>query len=422
MKFSHQDIKSLSGSEGMKPVHFRGGNAVDAPQRTKNTVQQLTGKGQTIVLVSNLAWSIMNYRMPVADALMAAGYSVVAVAPVDESVSRLMKQPRMGFYPLSKFRRNSTSILAGVQMIWEFYRVYRSIRPDAVIHFGVQANIFGNIGARLAGVPSVCVVTGLGYTFLHQGIVPWLTRWLYRISFLSPKQVVFENQEDLELMVNKGLVARRNALRVPGCGIDSKAFRPQPGYFNNGKKVFLFIGRLLYDKGLREYAAAAEQLLKSYPQAECWILGNLDDENPAHIHREELVRWVQGGYMHYKGVTDDVRPVIAQCDWVVLPSYREGLSKVLLEAMSMGVPIITTDTPGCSETVEHGKNGFLVPVKDAQALLDTMQLCCGMPEEERRQMGTLGRKKVVEKYEGTIVGQAYLSLLQKLGIRNKVSS
>lgn len=367
-----------------------------------------------VVLASNMAWTIYNYRLPVVRALQAAGYKIVIVAPVDESVSRLMNEPGIELFPLKKFKRNTTSIASNLAMIAEFYAVYKQINPDFVIHFGLQANIFGNLGAWLARVRSICVVTGLGYTFLHKGIVPWITRWLYRFSFVYPEKVLFENDDDRHLFIESKMVRQAKTIHVPGCGIDTKFFRLQPTFFNPGKLVFLFIGRLLYDKGLREYAASAQQLKVAFPNAECWILGHLDDENPAHIHREELVQWVQAGFIQYKGVTDDVRPIIAQCDWVVLPSYREGLSRVLLEAMAMGKPIITTDVPGCKETVVNGKSGFVVPARNSEALLAAMKICCTLPPNTQKQMGLYGREMVVRTYEASIVGNMFADLIKKL--------
>lgn len=381
--------------------------------RSKPPNQHDTPAG-LIVVVSNMAWTIFNYRLPVIRALQALGYKIIIVAPVDESVSRLMNEPGIELFPLKKFIRNTTGITSNLAMISEFYQVYRQLKPDFVIHFGLQANIFGNFGAWLARVKSICVVTGLGYTFLHNGLVPWLTRWLYRISFVYPEKVLFENKEDLDLLVKSRMVQRSKTLHVPGCGVDTKVFRPQPTYFNSGRLVFLFIGRLLYDKGLREYAAAAKQLKTAYPQAECWILGHLDDENPAHIQREELVQWVQGGFIHYKGVKDDVRPIIAQCDWVVLPSYREGLSRVLLEAMAMSKPIITTDAPGCKETVVDGKSGFIVPVRNTEALYNAMKTCCTLSSQTQKEMGAYGRQMVIRTYEARIVGNIFADLIKQL--------
>jgi glycosyltransferase involved in cell wall biosynthesis len=367
----------------------------------------------TIALVANMAWSIYNFRLPVIRALQAEGYRVVVIAPVDETVSKLLREPGVEFVSLQQFKRNSTSIVASIKMLREFKQILGKLKPNLVIHYGVQANVWGNLGAAWAGIPSVCVVTGLGYTFLHNGFVPRLTRWLYRFSFLRTACVLFENQEDLDLMVARRMILRNKTRHVPGCGIDTEHFAPIETGLHNEGPVFTLLGRLLYDKGLREFAHAAQRLKAAYPTAECWVLGHLDDQNPAHIRRSELVEWVQQGFIHYKGATDDVRPTIAQSDWMVLPSYREGLSKVLLEAMSMAKPIITTDTAGCRETVIPGENGFLVPVKDGDALFKIMLECCSISVQKRQEMGQIGREKAISTYGAALVGKVYVALADR---------
>lgn len=377
-------------------------------------ISEPESNGATVAIVANLAWSVYNFRMPVVRALRDAGYRVVVVVPVDESVSALMKEPGVELVALRYFRRNSTSISAGIKMIAEFRQVYLQLKPDLIIHFGVQANVFGNFAARLAGVKSICVVTGLGYTFLHKGLVPMITRLLYRLSFLKTAKVVFENREDLDLMVKSGLVNETKTLHIPGCGIDTQYFKPEIEQQSTGGPVFTLIGRLLYDKGVREFAAAAARLKITFPEAECHLLGHLDDENPAHIHRTELVNWVRSGFIQYKGATDDVRPFIQNSDWIVLPSYREGLSRVLLEAMAMEKPLITTDTPGCRETVTHGKNGYLVPVGDENLLYETMLKACSVSLEERQEMGRFGREKAEKEYSTALVSEQYKLLISNL--------
>ncbi len=364
----------------------------------------------TVALVANMAWSIYNFRLPVIRALHAAGYRVIVIAPIDETVSQLLREPGVEFVGLQHFRRNSTGIVSSMRMLLEFIRIFKRLKPNLVINYGVQANVWGNLGAAQVGVPSICVVTGLGYTFLHHGLVPRITRLLYQFSFMRTACVLFENQEDLDLLVKRGMTVRDKTRHVPGCGIDTAYFMPLEVVPGSAGPVFTLLGRLLYDKGLREFAHAAQRLKEAYPSAECWVLGHLDDQNPAHIRRNELVEWVQQGFIHYKGATNDVRLTIAQSDWVVLPSYREGLSKVLLEAMSMAKPIITTDVAGCRETVEDGQTGYLVPARNGEALFQTMLDCCQISPEKQREMGQKGRIKAISLYDAAIVGKIYVEL------------
>jgi glycosyltransferase involved in cell wall biosynthesis len=377
----------------------------------EDQVSTSSNQQPVVALVANQTWSILNYRLPLIRTLHAAGIRVHVFAPVDESLSQLLAEPGVEFTNLRHFKRNTVQPIANIRILLELKRQLKALKPQLVINFGVQANIFGNLAAQWARCPSMCVVTGLGYAFLHNGIIPKLVSLLYRLSFSFAAQVLFENQEDLELMVKRGLVDLQKTHRVSGCGIDTEYFQARPLESNGNKQVFTFIGRLLYDKGLREFAHAARVLKKAYPNSECWVLGQLDQDNPAHIDRSELVDWVRSGTVRYLGSRKDVRPVIAASNWIVLPSYREGLSRVLLEAMSMEKPVITSQTPGCSETVDHGKNGYLVPIKNADALADAMGLACGISLKEQKEMGAWGRKKVLQKYQSERVGAEYLQLI-----------
>jgi glycosyltransferase involved in cell wall biosynthesis len=357
--------------------------------------------------------------MPVIRALRQAGYRVIVMAPVDEFVSALSEE-QVELYPLRQLRRNSTGLFRNVLLWIELYRLFRREKPDLTLHFTIKPNIFGNLAAAALRIPSICVVTGLGYTFLHRGWVQRITEKLYRFSFSFARKIVFENGEDRRVMVQRGIVDEAKSAVVNGCGVDIRHFSPNGFHPASGKIVFTFIGRLLYDKGIREFVEAAARVKQRFPQAEFWILGSLDNDNPAHIGRELLIEWVKNGAVIYKGATRDVRPFMSQSDWIVLPSYREGLSKVLIEAMSMGKPLITSDTPGCRETVEHGRNGFLTPVGDVESLAQRMGDCCAISPEKSRQMGLEGRKKAEQEFESSLIGEKYVEFVSEhLNILNK---
>jgi len=368
-------------------------------------------KRYKVVLVANMTWNVWNYRKPVIQALQKAGYQVVVVAPVDDALPKLLKDTQVEFIPLEDFRRNSTRIWGTLRMVAEFTRVYRALKPDLIIHFGVQANILGNLSAWFVGAPSVCVVTGLGYTFLHHNVLHTLVKWLYRLSFRVAELVVFENEPDRELMVSTGSVAADKTRVVSGCGIDVEAFQPRRRNRSNGRVVFSYFGRLLYDKGLREFYEAARIVRNAFPNTEFRIFGTLDKRNPAHIRPSELLHWIKNGTIRYRGVIDDVRPYMAESDVVVLPSYREGLSRTLLEGMAMARPLLATDVPGCRETVDHPVNGLLVPPRDTLSLAEAMMFCCALTDQERAIMGWAGRRKVVSTFSSDLVGTQYLRVV-----------
>jgi len=397
-----------------RPKHAYETSGTVRNRQQVNGVKHSTKARQSVMLVSNSTWNIYNFRLPVIRMLLEQYEQVTVAAPVDEYIHNLVSIKGLEIIPLRNLSRKSLGVSNNLILGAELYGIYRTQRPDLVIHFTIKPNIFGNLAAALLKIPSICVVTGLGYTFMYNGFLQFATTLLYRFSFRFAKNIVFENAPDRDLMVEKKITQQAKTTVVPGCGVDTQHFYPNGQHPNPDKIVFTFIGRLLIDKGIKEFVQAARVVKNSYPNAEFWVLGGLDDGNPAHIDRTTLLDWVRDGLIQYKGTTSDVRPFIAQSDWIVLPSYREGLSRVLLEAMAMAKPLITTDTAGCRETVESGKNGYLVPVKDDQALALAMEYCCTLSKQETAQMGRYGRKKVQREFEHERVGKAYLKLVHEI--------
>lgn len=368
-----------------------------------------------VILVANLTWTIYHYRLYLIQALQKAGYEVMVLAPHDSSVEKLKVHFGVKHRHLAHFSRNSTNPVKCLAMMREFYSVYRRYKPAMVIHFGVQPNVFGNLGAAMAGVNSICVVTGLGYSFLHKNLVGIAVRMLYAISFLFAQKVLTENSDDQELLINSGLVRRRKTAVVNGCGIKLDDYVPQKKSRAASQSiVFTYIGRLLYDKGLYEFVSAAKHIKTIHPNACFQILGMLDFSNPAHIKQEELDQWVKSGVIRYLGAVNDVRPIIADSDWIVLPSYREGLSRTLLEAMSMARPIVTTDVAGCRQAVDDHFNGFLVPVRDTASLKEIFEKCCTLPRSAYVRMGKNGRLKAHRQFSHEIVDEQYLNLVEEV--------
>lgn len=278
--------------------------------------------------------------------------------------------------------------------------------------YTVKPNIIGNFAAAMAGgIATISVVEGLGYSGSTAARWRWLAAPLYRLSLLAAHKVVFLNQDDAQEFLNKRLVRAEQSCIIHGPGVNLKQFRPI-GKPDTGQVVFLFSGRLLSEKGIREFAGAAQVLKPEYPQAVFRILGAPDPGNPASIDHAEVEQWVTAGFLEYEGYADDVRPALAAADVLALPSYyREGVPRSVLEAMAMGKIIITTDTPGCRDTVEEGRNGFLVPPHNANALLDAMRRVLALSPAERAEMGARSIQKVKDAFSDEIVIPQYLTLL-----------
>ena len=368
-----------------------------------------------ILLVANSTWNIVNFRMPVIDALLVCGYQVTVLAPPDQYVGHLRDIERLDYESLNTLNRKSTDIFSNVLLLRELYQIYQRLQPDLVIHFTVKPNIFGTIAAWLQGIPSVIVVTGLGYSFLHEGLAQRTTRFFYKFAMHRANQVLFENSADLEMFRDMRYINAHKGLAVPGCGVDITYFsmRDKPPALKD-KIIFTFIGRLLEDKGISEFIEAAQTVHPKYPNTVFRIVGNLDEDNPAHISRSRLAEWRRIPGIEYLGFADDIRPLFAETDWVVLPSYREGLSRVLLEALSMGRPIITTDTPGCRETVQPGRNGYLVPIKNEQALAIAFETAANLSASEWKSFSAHSRRRAVLEFESTLIGDIYAKMVARM--------
>lgn len=367
------------------------------------------------ILVSNTSLTIRNFRVGLMQALKAKGYDVIFCAQDNGYAEEVIKKG-FAYIPLVVDRK-STNFFTDLKQTIVLYRIYKKERPDIVLHYTIKPNIYGSIAAFLAGVPSISNVTGLGYVFIKKNAVYFLVKFLYKISCGLSKRTFFQNKDDLNLFIEKGLIDKKKAFLVNGSGVNTDFFSPEPCLAEkkkDGSCVFLFTGRFLWDKGVGEFVDAARLTKKRYPKAQFWLAGIVDPGNPAGINLETIKRWEDEGVINYLGEVKDIRPAIRDADCVVLPSYREGIPRSLLEALSMERPIITTDAAGCREVVEPGINGFSVPVKDTEALFGSFCRMIEMDPEERLNMGRAGREKVKKEFEDSIVISAYLKEIERI--------
>ena len=324
-------------------------------------------KKQTIALVANSTWNIYNFRLNLIDKFLAEGMDVVVIAPVDEYLTYKEQYPTVRHYGLRMMDRDSTNPIKDIFLLLELVRKYKKIKPDIILHFTNKPNIYGGIAAKIVGIKSIAVVTGLGYAFINKGLVRAMMTWLYRISGGFHQKFIFENIEDRELFAELGIVSGDRAVSVKGCGVDTTWYHPYP----NGQ---------VKDKTI-------------------WVVGELDAENPATIDKDDLIKWVEEDIIYYHGFVKDVRPIIAESDCIVLPSYREGLPRIILEGMSMSKPVITTLSAGCSETVDVGLNGFLVEIRNVEALKEAFIHFMHLSYQQRSAMGMAGRDKAINEFD-----------------------
>lgn len=367
-----------------------------------------------IAVVLNAAWNVYNFRLPLMRFLRDSGYDVIAIAPKDGYEERI-KAEGFEFYDI-KLSPKGVNFFVDFLTILQLRKLYKQISPSCILHYTVKPNIYGSIAAISVGIPSVATVTGLGTLFISESFASKVGRFLYKFAFMFSKKVFFQNMDDLKLFMELNLVDKKKTLIVPGSGIDTNKFRP----FGKGNDIscaninnfkFLLIARILWDKGISEFVEAAKLVRERSSNVEFYILGSFVDDSPAAIPRKIFNEWAADGIIKYLGSTDDVAKNILNCDCVVLPSYREGLPRVLLEAASMQKPIIATDVPGCRDIVDDGVNGLLCRIKDAEDLANVMQRMVSMSEEERLSMGLQGRLKVQSMFSMDIVCSIYLNTI-----------
>lgn len=368
-----------------------------------------------IALVASIAWTLWNYRLSLIKELETAGYEVILIAADDASRLHLEHHTYAKFFPLRQLSRRSLSPYQNLKFLFEIFFVLRHHRPDLVLFFTVRPNTLGNLAAAVAGIPSISTVEGMGISGSSQGWLRRITLSLYRLAFRHTSKVIFLNNDDLQDFLGQRIVPAQKAQLIHGPGVDLKHFAPRVKAYSSEKIVFLFVARLLSEKGIREFAEAARYFKSKAYAAEFWVLGSTDSGNPTTISDYELKGWVREGILQHLGFWDDVRPAIAEADVLVLPSYyREGVPRSVLEAMGMEKPIITTDNVGCRDTVVEGKNGFLIPSRNVPALVEAIEKALALSPAQRAEMGRISRKMAEKEFGDQWVLPKYLAVIQEV--------
>lgn len=361
-----------------------------------------------VLVVAGFADSLLNFRGELLKALIGAGAEVHVAAPALQRGTPVATRLealgcRVHDIPLARTGLNPFSDL---RLLWALYRLAAQIRPTHILSYTIKPVLYGTIAAWLAGVGKrTALITGLGYAFDDQGGwrrkgVQVIARSLYRVALSRASTVIFQNPDDRAMLVRLGLVAAHKTALVNGSGVPLGKFATQsmPAVGADGAGVnFLLIARLIRDKGVLEYVEAARQVKARYPAATFHLAGWIDS-NPSAISQQALDEWIAEGVVTFHGFLEDVRDVLAACHVYVLPSYREGTPRSVLEAMACGRAIVTTDAPGCRETVIDGRNGFLVPVRDSDALARACMRFLAQPELIAR-MGRQSRLMAEEKFD-----------------------
>jgi len=369
-------------------------------------------RDKIITVCSNTSWYIYNFREGLIRALQNEGYRVVLIAPKDD-YSKKLEVLGCEHYDI-EINNKGVNPLEDLMLMYNFYKLYQEIQPDILLIYTIKPNIYGGIASKLLNIPTLNAISGLGTVFLNDGVSSKIAKWLYKTSFKN-NMVLFENGDDYQEFYNQGLVEKDQSMLIPGSGINTEAFQPKEGVvIDQSSLVFLLIARLIKDKGIVEYVEAIKSIRSKYPEVKFKLLGSYYFDNPSSISKIEVESWVDEGIIEYLGYTDAVVEEIQKADCIVLPSYREGLSRVLLEAASMSKPIITTDVTGCRDVVDDGENGYLVPVKESHPLSIAIERMIALSDKEREEMGKKGREKVIHEFDEKIVVEHYLDIISGL--------
>ena len=362
-----------------------------------------------IAVVVNTSWNIYNFRMSLVRTLLAQGHEVHTIAPKDD-FTRLLEDSGCVHHNIRMDSRGANPI-KDVALIGELYLTYRRIRPDIILHYTIKPNVYGTLAAAMLRIPVINNVCGLGTAFLKDNLISAVAIFLYKISFRFAHKVFFQNPEDLKLFVSKRMVRPEAVDLVPGSGIDLQKF-PQVPFARNKTFTFLLISRLITDKGILDYINAVQSLKKEGFTAKFQILGAMDPKHKRGIQSEVIHKWIEDDIIEYLGTTPDVRKFIEGADCVVLPSYREGTPRTLLEAASSGKPIIATDVPGCNHVVVNDYNGYLCRMKDPEDLALKMKQLAACRDEKLAELGRNGRLKMEAEYDESLVINKYLRALE----------
>lgn len=364
-----------------------------------------------IAIVLNTSWNVFNFRMGLIRALQSNGHEVLVVAPEDE-YSKKITAAGCKFYKVEMDSRGVNPI-KDIALLVELRGIYKKIKPDVILHYTIKPNIYGTIAARTLSIPVINNVCGLGTIFLQKGIVSKIAKVMYKVAFKFPKKVFFQNHHDLDLFIKEKLIRKELSNILPGSGINLQDFPALP-FKRNKRFTFLLISRLIHDKGIIEYIDAVKSLKALGVDARFQILGAKDPEHRRGIASKIIDEWISNDIVEYLGTTNDVRRFIKNADCVVLPSYREGTPRTLLEAASSAKPIVATDVPGCNNVVENNYNGYLCKLKNADDLADKMHAMMNLENQQIERMGKNGRTKVENEFNESVVISIYLRSIQEL--------
>ncbi|EIY55787.1 glycosyltransferase family 4 protein [Bacteroides salyersiae] len=364
--------------------------------------------GNNILVLANSIIGLHSFRKEVVKAMVDNGYVVYLAFPDKDERAKYFEQIDCKYVDV-KFDRRGMNPIKDLKLLLDYIKVIKRIKPVAVLTYTIKPNVYGGIAAAYCGVPLLANVTGLGDAVENKGFLGKLTVFLYKLGLRKANTVFFQNNSNLKFCVDSGIVVQEQSCLLPGSGVNT-SYHVYQEYPTDNIIKFLFIARLLKDKGTEEYFETAKIIKEKYPNTEFQILGYCDDGK----YQTQLDELTKAGVINFLGCATDVRPYIGDVYCTIMPSYHEGLSNVNLESEANGRPVITTKVPGCKETVDDGITGYLCDVRSTQDLTDKVEKFINLPYEEKKQMGLNARRKVEREFERQIIVDAYLKAIKIL--------
>lgn len=364
-----------------------------------------------VSLSANTSWYLYNFRRSTIKELLEKGFDVICVSPYDEYSEKLVSELGCKWVNVKISNKGMNPIMDALTFI-NFLSIYFRLKPKYVFNFTLKNNIYGTWAARLIGARPINNISGLGTAFINEGWVKKLVMLLYRVSMPLAQKVFCQNTEDFNYLINNSLVPEKKLELIPGSGVNLKRFNPDIRVQVRSSTIkFLYVGRMLYDKGLAELLEAIKSINKNELKCELILCGFMDAQNKSAVGWDTLTDWIKIQGVEWIGASDDMPSVYASCDCVILPSYREGLPKTLIEAGAMGLPSIATDVPGCRDIIEDNYNGLLCEAKSVDSLTMAIKKIINSNQHQLDTMSKNARTNVERYYDEKIVIDRTLSEL-----------
>jgi glycosyltransferase involved in cell wall biosynthesis len=362
-----------------------------------------------ILITANSMWNIVNFRKDLIEALLIDQHEVIILAPEDHARAVL----KSWGCKLLHINMDSQSLnpFKNIKLFMLFYIIFKKENPDIIWSFTIKNNIFGSLAANMLNMEFVPNISGLGSAFLSNKLVKAISQTLYKIAFKRNRIVFFQNEDDMQLLLKMNIVNKRNARVIPGSGINLSSFQFIPLAHIQNQRIIM-VSRVIKDKGVREFLEASRNLKKKYPSVKFSLIGELNLSDKRSIEESELTAWHNDKIGTYRGFKNNMADEFASSSLVVLPSYREGAPRVLIEAASLGRPCVTTDTAGCRSVVDDCKTGFLCEPKNSKSLEAAIQKYIELPQIEKNKMGLAARRKMEKEFNVDFVINNYFQSLE----------